>query len=122
MNKVNKKLLSRSYTSTSDVLSMKTGLKTTQKIVRDYKKKIKFFENEIKYFSDEPKQNGNTTTSLNIYRDIIKDLEMLLSAYQDVVGNLALDIQHRRQKIFEGLKDYHSDYETAKKRFVFGQK
>ena len=122
MNKVNKKLLIRSYTSTPYVLSMKKELKKLQKSVRDYKKRIKFFESEIEYFLEEPKQNGNTTTSINHYENTISDLKALLSAYEECVVIKSEDIQHARQKIFESLKYYHPDYETAKKRFVCGVK
>ena len=122
MNKVNKKLLIRSYTSTPYVLSMKKELKMLQKSVRDYKKRIKFFESEIEYFLEEPKQNGNTTTSINHYENTISDLKALLSTYEECVVIKSEDIQHARQKIFESLKDYCLDYETAKKRFVCGVK
>ena len=122
MNKVNKKLLIRSYTSTPYVLSMKKELKKLQKSVRDYKKRIKFFESEIEYFLEEPKQNGNTTTSINHYENTISDLKALLSTYEECVVIKSEDIQHARQKIFESLKDYCPDYETAKKRFVRGVK
>ena len=122
MNKVNKKLLIRSYTSTPYVLSMKKELKKLQKSVRDYKKRIKFFESEIEYFLEEPKQNGNTTTSINHYENTISDLKALLSTYEECVVIKSEDIQHARQEIFESLKDYCLDYETAKKRFVRGVK
>ena len=122
VNIVNKKLLIRSYTSTPEILSMKKDLKKLQKGVRDYNKRIKFFESEIEYFLEEPKQNGNTTTSINHYEDTVLDLKALLSAFEECVVNKSKDIQHARQKVFESLKDYHPDYETAKKRFVNGVK
>lgn len=122
VNIVNKKLLIRSYTSTPDVLDMKKDLKNLQKGVRDYNKRIKFFESEIEFFLEEPKQNGNTTTSINHYENTINDLKVLLSAFEECVVSKSKDIQHTRQKVFESLKDYHPDYETAKKRFVHGVK
>ena len=122
VNIVNKKLLIRSYTSTPEIVAMKKDLKKLQKCVRDYNKRIKFFESEIEYFLEEPKQNGNTTTSINHYEDTILDLKVLLSAFEEFVVNKSKDIQHARQKVFESLKDYHPDYEIAKKRFVNGVK
>ena len=118
MNKVNKKEMVKSYTSTNSVLELKRQLKTYKRKVNDVKKQIKHEKDMLKYFSKYPHQGGKTLTTLKGIQKSINLLEDFLEVYEVGVAATAKEIQLQRQEVFESLTGYHPDKEIAKKRIV----
>ena len=122
-NRVNKKLMVKSYTSTNEVLSLKRQLKLYQQEVASLRKLIKFqkqFLSTVKqdnnhFFTDNI---GKTASYIKNLNNTVNKLESFLLIYEDGVKVTSYEIQLNRQRTFEELCNYHPDKEVAKKRMI----
>ena len=122
-NRVNKKLMVKSYTSTNEVLSLKRQLKLYQLETKQLKKLIKFQKQVLStvkqdknhFFTDNIGQTASYIKNLN---NTVNKLESFLLIYEDGVKVTSYEIQLNRQRTFEGLCNYHPDKEVAKKRMI----
>lgn len=118
MNRVNKKEMVKSYTSTYDVLELKKQMKAYQHNVNKLKKLIKHNKDLLKYFSNYNHQEKKTNTVLKGIESTIKQLQDFLGVYEDGVKIAAQEIQLQRQEVFESLCQYHPNKDVAKKRIA----
>ena len=112
---VNKKLYPKSYTSTANVLNLKSEMRTTKQVIARVKKSIRFLKSEIELWSETPRQTGDTRSTLIglknalvIQEHTLKIYEAILSGYQDKT------IQRMRQYTHDNLNLYgdHTKLET----------
>ena len=118
-NRVNKKLMVKSCTSTNEVLSLKKQLKLYQLETKELKKLIKFHEQQLKDLTKlGVVLSGKTQSTQKAINKTLEKLNSFLLIYEDGVKVTSYEIQINRQRTFEGLCNYHPDKEVAKKRMI----
>lgn len=104
---VNKKLYPKAYTSTANVLNLKSEMRTTKQLIAKIKKSIRFLKLEIELYSETPRQSGDTRSTLIALQTTLGIQEHTLSIYEAVLNSYQdKSIQRMRQYTHDNLNLY----------------
>ena len=104
---VNKKLYPKAYTSTANVLNLKSEMRTTKQLIAKIKKSIRFLKLEIELYSETPRQSGDTRSALIALQTTLGIQEHTLSIYEAVLNSYQdKSIQRMRQYTHDNLNLY----------------
>ena len=104
---VNKKLYPKAYTSTANVLNMKSEMRTTKQVIARIKKSIRFLKSEIELHTETPRQSGDTRSVLVGLQHTLVIQEHTLTIYETVLKSYQGEtIQRMRQYTHDNLSLY----------------